>query len=70
MSPVKKSFLDENLFVLEEMRLPMLLKVYKTLIQLETRVEDYNPETLRWDYASDINRVYKEILKREKKRRK
>jgi hypothetical protein len=70
MSPVKKSFLDENLFVLEEMRLPMLLKVYKTLIQLETRVEDYSPDSLRWDYANDINRVYKEILKREKKRRK
>jgi hypothetical protein len=70
MSPVKKSFLDENLFVLEEMRLQMLLKVYKTLIQLETRAEDYSPDSLRWDYANDINRVHKEILKREKKRRK
>lgn len=69
MLPVKKSFLDENGFIPNELKLELLLKLYKTLIQLETRAEDVTPSMRRWDYVNDISRVEKEILKRNKKKK-
>jgi hypothetical protein len=69
MSPVKKSFLTENQFHLKEMKLGLLLKLYKTLIQLETRAEEIPDSLKRWDYDNDIKEIEKEILTREKKKK-
>jgi hypothetical protein len=68
MSPVKKSFLTENHFYLKELKLEMLLKLYKTLVQLETRAEDVSVK--RWDYGKDIKDIETEILSRQPKKRK